>query len=96
MIRWDDKQVEALRGYLAQELSYTRIGRKMGCKKGAVASAVRRHIYEIPDGRSIWSRKRIRKGSGRVPQIWNEHALTETWDERKARRQRENAAGQQA
>lgn len=91
---WDEDALKELRSYLAEgALSYRGIGKLMGCSRVAIAGAVRRYIHLIPDARPPELRRRPpekrspRKQKRQTEQgRWTEHALTETWAERKAKR----------
>lgn len=91
---WDDQAVAQLRALRQVERSYLAIARKMGCSKGAVVGAMRRHIHQIPDTRSNAERNRKRDDHSPVrkavqPKSWTDDNLTETWVARKLRRERE-------
>lgn len=88
--RWPDKEIELLKALRAEGLGYRRIAKRLGRNPGAIAGAVRRYIYLIPDDHVSRKTPKLRKFLPLQPMRWTEDALTETWAERKAKR----AAGQ--
>lgn len=77
-------ELEQLRYYRRQGLSYAQIGRKMGFSRDAIGIAYNRHVlgktYDHGDHKS-------RGYSGDMRGYWSEEKLTEKWSDRKARRQ---------
>lgn len=87
---WNEESIAKLQALLAQELTYTAIAKELRTTKEAVAGAVYRHIHKVPDTRKRHKRVTIRAEKTFAPP-WTERSLTETWEERKARKKREAA-----
>lgn len=89
MIGWPESRVAVLRQLLSKHMSYTAISVEMGVSRNAVGSAVRRHIKQIVDPRTLRRRKAdpklVRRRNRRESYNWSETGLTETWAVRKVR-----------
>lgn len=90
---WTTRRIEVLRTLRAKGRTYEVCAHVIGCSRSAIAGGVRRHIDMIPDLRSnaqknAHKKHRVRKGKV-VSSNWNERTLTETWAERKMRKQGE-------
>lgn len=97
-MRWTPETIETLKRLRAEGLTFDQCASVMQTTRGSIASAVWIHVLGNSDKRPKSAKKgqrrrRLRNGKHlRVKDGWNEHALTETWEERKARRARERAS----
>lgn len=91
---WDNHAVGRLRELRSEGLSFAKVAKQIGCSRSAVIGAHRRHVRMIPDDRTAEQRRGKKfRTSGKfahrtdVEGRWSDRALTETWAERKLRKQ---------